>query len=136
MRTEDGRSGWIDAACLRTEAAYLNDPANRDFVMCPSDVVRTFPVTPKGRQGIAALALRDVPSILGGDAQTTLTDAAGRDPLARARPRRRNPTPWSYFLPGSRKLLLLGHQAAAGDLGRAERHDRGPGREVPSPTCP
>ncbi len=78
VRTEDGRSGWIDAACLRTEAAYLNDPANRDFVMCPSDVVRTFPVTPKGRQGIAALALRDVPSILGGDAQTTLTDAAGK----------------------------------------------------------
>jgi hypothetical protein len=77
VRTEDGRAGWINAACLRTEAAYLNDPANRDFVMCPSDAVRNFPVIPKGRQGVAALVLRDIPSVLGGDAQATLTDASG-----------------------------------------------------------
>lgn len=77
VRTEDGRAGWINAACLRAEAAYLNDPANRDFVMCPSDAIRTFPVIPKGRQGVASLVLRDIPSVLGGDAQATLTDASG-----------------------------------------------------------
>ncbi|QLA14879.1 SH3 domain-containing protein [Desulfolutivibrio sulfoxidireducens] len=78
VRTQDGRTGWVPGSVLRAEDAYLKDPANRDFVMCPSDAVRTFPVIPKGRQDIAALVLRDVPSLLGGDAQATLTDAAGK----------------------------------------------------------
>jgi hypothetical protein len=45
--------------------------------MCPSDAVRNFPVIPKGRQGVAALVLRDIPSVLGGDAQAPLTAASG-----------------------------------------------------------
>jgi len=77
VRTEDGRTGWAPDKLVRAEAAYLADPRNRELVMCPKEMTRTFPLTP-GRQGAATLVLRDMPSVLGGDAQSALTDAAGK----------------------------------------------------------
>jgi hypothetical protein len=78
VRTEDGRTGWVQDKAVRAEAAYLADPRNREEVMCPRDVIRTFPLKPAGHEGATALVLSDVPSVLGGDAQAALTDATGK----------------------------------------------------------
>ncbi|NDY58746.1 SH3 domain-containing protein [Desulfovibrio sulfodismutans] len=78
VRTEDGRTGWVPDKVVRGEAAYLADPRNRELVLCPKEMVRTFPLKPTGHEGAATLVLRDVPSLLGGDAQAALTDASGK----------------------------------------------------------
>jgi len=78
VRTEDGRTGWVPDKVVRGEAAYLADPRNRELVMCPKEMVRTFPLKPTGHEGAVTLVLRDVPSVLGGDAQAALTDASGK----------------------------------------------------------
>ncbi|MDQ7832564.1 MAG: SH3 domain-containing protein [Desulfovibrionaceae bacterium] len=77
VRTEDGRTGWTPDKLVRAEAAYLADPRNRAEVTCPPDVPRAIPLTP-GKNGVAKLILRDVPSVMGGDAQAALTDASGK----------------------------------------------------------
>ncbi|KUG29783.1 hypothetical protein ASZ90_000327 [hydrocarbon metagenome] len=78
VRTEDGRTGWVPDKVVRAEAAYLADPRNRELVMCPAEMVRTFPLKPAGHQDAATLVLRDMPSLLGGDARAALADASGK----------------------------------------------------------
>lgn len=77
VRTEDGRAGWVQDKVVRPESAYLTSPRNHAEVTCPPEMQRVFPLTP-GAQGVARLVLRDVPSVLGGDAQSALTDASGK----------------------------------------------------------